>query len=510
MDVKVQQSILNHLREFSTAERPIYAVGGIVRDILLGRPVHDLDFVVAGATRKLAKELACRMNGALYMLDEERDTARVILDPGDSSRLVVDFASLRGTDLETDLRGRDFTVNAMAFDVAKPDRLIDPLGGLADLREKRLRACAPDSFTRDPVRVLRAVRQSLSFHFRIEADTLQSMRAAAPLLPAVSAERQRDELFRMLEGEQVALAVRILDRVGALQHVLPELTTLKQVEQPPPHTQDVWEHTLSVVQALERLLPPLVGAYQEEKVPDLTVGSVVLWLGRFREQFAEHFRRSLVPDRSVRALLFFGALYHDAAKPQSRTTDAGGRQRFFGHDTQGAELAERRARALALSVVEIDRVKAIVAHHMRVHQLSGAFHAPGTAGGTNEVSRRAIYRFFKDTGQAGVDICLLSLADLRGTYGAGLPQDAWEAELKTCRALLEAYWEKSAEVVTPPRLLTGRELIHQFHLEPGPIIGRLLDAIREAQAAGEVQGREEALEFAGRWLANNKGVQDDG
>src|SRR5690606_23403950 len=160
-----------------------------------------------------------------YMLDEERDTARVILDPGDSSRLVVDFASLRGTDLETDLRGRDFTVNAMAFDVAKPDRLIDPLGGLADLRDNRLRACAPDSFTRDPVRVLRAVRQSLSFHFRIEADTLQSMRAAAPLLPAVSAERQRDELFRMLEGEQVALAVRILDRVGALQHVLPELTT---------------------------------------------------------------------------------------------------------------------------------------------------------------------------------------------------------------------------------------------------------------------------------------------
>lgn len=508
MENSERQAVLDILREFSTPARPVYLVGGAVRDMLLQRPVHDLDFVLPVNPRALAQEVSCRLDGALYTLDAERGTYRVVLEPGARrrERAVLDFAALRAADLEADLRARDFTINAMALEVAALDRLIDPLGGAADLRAQQIRACTPDSLLQDPVRVLRAIRQALGYQFHIQPATLQQMRDAAPLLVRPSAERLRDELFRMLEGPQVSLAVRLLDQIGALAFVLPELEPTRDVTQTAPHVEDVWEHTLAVVKYLEELLPPLTGAYHPETVGDLTVGAAVQWLGRFRQKFAAHLDHPLVHDRSLRGLLFLAALYHDVGKPQTRTLAPDGRVRFLDHPVHGARMAAHRARALALSSGEVSRLEVIVEQHMRVHLLGD--HPIGdrhhlAADSQERPSRRAIYRFFKDTGEAGVDICLLSLADTRGTYGVTLPPDVWEGELHTIRALLEAYWEKSEDVVSPPRFLNGNDLMQEFNLQPGQALGNLLAAIREAQGAGEVHDRAEALTFARHWLSQH-------
>jgi tRNA nucleotidyltransferase/poly(A) polymerase len=507
MKGNVKQIILDTLREFSTPGRPVYLVGGGVRDLLLDRPAHDLDFVLPGGTRRLAQDVSCRLKGALYVLDEERDTTRVVLnaDGPAEERVFLDFASIRAATLEEDLRARDFTIGAIAIDVAEPGRLIDPTGGFADLREGVIRACSPTSLSSDPVRVLRAVRQALSYHFRIETATIQLMRAAAPQLNQPSAERVRDELFRMLDGGQVTSAIRLLDQVGALPYVLPELEGLKGVTQSAPHVSDVWEHTLHVTQALEQLWPALVGDYAEETAADLTVGSAVLWLGRYRGQLQDYYQRRLVPDRSPRALLFLAALYHDIAKPLTRTVTNEGRVRFLRHDEQGSKIAAARARALALSADEVQRVETIIAEHMRVHFLSDIMRGttPHAAGGHNRgegLARRSIYRFFKDVHEAGIDVCLLSLADTRGTYGTTLPQELWRAELETCRDLFEAYWERSEEIVSPPRYLSGHDLMQTFGLKPGRVLGKLLAAIREAQAVGEIHSREEALSYARQWI----------
>jgi putative nucleotidyltransferase with HDIG domain len=499
-----RQAVLHQMSDISRPERPVYLVGGAVRDTLLQRTVHDLDFAVKGGTRKLANELACRLNGAMYVMDEQRDTTRVVLNREGKNRLVVDFASMRGIDLEADLRSRDFTINAMAYDVSHPDRLIDPTGGLDDLREKRLRACSDASFTDDPVRVLRMVRQALEFGFRIERETLRLAKAAARLLPNTSIERRRDELFRMLDRPRAALGIRLLDQVGALPYVLPELDALKGVQQSAPHRHDVWQHTLRVVEYLEQLLSPLVGRYREETVADLTTGSAVLWLGRYREQFAEHFEQNITADRSPRSLLMLAALYHDVAKPETQKAAPDGRVRFFNHDVLGAKTVARRGRELALSAAEIQRVERIVEHHMRVNNLMGAIHKRGHQHDEEErISRRAVYRFFHDAAEAGVDVCLLALADLRGTYDLTLPQPVWEAALETCRILLESYWEKRQQVVAPVRFLSGSELMESLGLAPGPLVGQLLEAIREGQAAGEIGDREAALEYSRRWVQQN-------
>lgn len=511
----VRDFILDIVREFSTPDRPVYLVGGAVRDWLLGRPAHDLDFVLPGETRRLAHEIARRLDGALYVLDEERQTTRVVLAQEkiaggvSGERMLLDFAAFRAADLEGDLRDRDFTINAMAVDAAHPDRLIDPTGGLVDLREKRIRVCSETSINHDPVRVLRAVRQALAFNFRIDPETLRQMREGAGLLPQVSSERQRDELIKIFEGPQVALAVRILDQVGALQYLLPDLMKLKGVAQSAPHIEDVWEHTLSVVQRLEQLLGALVGQYREENVADLTTGSAVLWLGRFRDHLAGHFKQLFVPERTLRSLIFLAALYHDIEKPATREVLPGGKIRFLEHAERGANTVVERGRQLVLSTHEIGRCEAIVKNHMRVHFMASSLLAEPE----KKPSRRSIFRFFEATGSAGVDICLLSLADTRGTYGVTLPQNVWRSELETCRYLLEAYWEKNEEVVSPPRLITGDDLVNMYGLKPGKEIGQILGALREAQAAGEIMSREDALIFTSLWLDHpqsvNKEIRED-
>jgi putative nucleotidyltransferase with HDIG domain len=224
---------------------------------------------------------------------------------------------------------------------------------------------------------------------------------------------------------------------------------------------------------------------------------VSLRLGRYREQLDAHLKSSPNPLRSLRGLLFMAALYHDAAKPQTQQVDEEGRLRFFDHPVVGADLVEARAQALRLSNDEIERLKRIVRHHMRPIYLANTGETP---------SPRAIYRFFRDTGEAGVDICLLSLADVLATYGSSLPVDVWERHLDVVRLLLEAWWEYPSERITPPELLNGHDLIKELGLTPGEKIGELLEFIREAQVAGQVTDRERALALARQWLSEREGA----
>ncbi|HKI54720.1 MAG TPA: HD domain-containing protein, partial [Anaerolineales bacterium] len=307
----------------------------------------------------------------------------------------------------------------------------------------------------------------------------------------ISPERQRDELFKILDGPKPDTAMRALEILGVFPYLLPELADMKGVEQSSPHIYDVWEHTLQVLGYLESIISSLRVGYSAEETNDMLTGLLTLRIGRFREQLAEHFANSLNTDRSVRAALFFAALYHDVQKPATKSVDESGRIRFFDHDVQGAEIVSKRGMDFNLSNDEIERINKIVRHHMRFH-----FFTSRLEGDKQEPSRKAIYRFFRAAGEAGVDLVLLGLADLRGTYGHPLSQETWTAALDIARILLENYWEKPEETIAPPRLLDGNELMKELNLEPGHIVGQLLEAIREGQATGKISTREEAINFA--------------
>ncbi len=468
----------------------IYLVGGAVRDMLSNRLSHDLDFAVPSNGISLGRRVANALDADFMILDDVRDTGRVIVTEADSTRTFLDFATYRGENLEADLRARDFTVNAIAFD-PREQTLIDPLNGATDLRAKTIRSCSPTSLQDDPVRILRAVRQAAAFGFKIQVETRKAMKEAAYLLPKVSPERLRDELFKILEGPKPDASIRALEMLGILPYLLPELSALKGVNQSGPHIYDVWEHTLAVLGYLEDILSVLAPGYEAENTNDLFTGLLTLRIGRFREQFAKHFTDSLNADRSVRATLFFAALYHDIEKPSTRTIEPSGRTRFFDHDIKGAETASKRAEAFNLSNEEAERVRKIVRHHMRFHFFTGRLENDH-----QEPSRKAIYHFFRDTNKASVDVVLLGLADLRGVRGPTLTQEDWTAALNVARILLENYWERPEETVAPPRLLDGNDLMNELNLQPGRVIGQLLEAIREGQAIGKIETREQAFDYA--------------
>jgi len=485
--------LIDRVREV-LPDQEIYLVGGAVRDILLNRLLRDLDFAIPSDGISLARRVANALKADFMTLDSERDTGRVIVTEANGVRTFLDFATYRGNNLEEDLHARDFTINAIAFDLAA-QTLIDPLNGASDLRAKVIRACSPTSLSDDPVRILRAVRQAAAFDFKIELETRGAMRQAASALPRISPERQRDELFKILEGPKPDASMRALEILGVFPYLLPELPAMKGVEQSTPHIHDVWEHTLSVLGHLENILAALAPEYNADKTNDLFTGLLTLRIGRFREQFARHFNESLNTDRSVQATLFFAALYHDVQKPATKSLDESLRIRFFDHDVKGAEVVAGRARAFNLSNDEVERIKLIVQHHMRFH-----FFTSRLEGDKQEPSRKAIYRFFRDVGKAGVDLVLLGLADLRGTHGPTLSQESWAAALDVARILLENYWEKPHETVMPPRLLDGNELMSALGIEPGRIVGQLLEAVREGQATGKVQNRDQALALARQHL----------
>lgn len=481
-------AIFERARQSLADPSPAWLVGGSVRDALLNRPIHDLDFAVAGDGLAIARTVAARMGAAFFPLDESRGTGRVVAMEG-GERFFLDFASLRGDDLNADLAARDFTVNAIA--VSLDGQLIDPMGGQADLKARLLRQCGPESIHDDPVRTLRAVRLAAQLDFRIERGAREAARETAPLLAGVSAERIRDEFMKMLEGRGPAASLRALDALGLLGRVVPETTALKGVSQSAPHVFDVWQHTVAVVDHLEGVLSVLGRVHDVDAASEYALGYAAARVGRYRGEISDHLEQELSVGRAARGLLFLAALLHDIAKPQTRAVETNGRIRFLGHENSGMEVARERASALRLSNEEVERVATVVAHHMR----------PMLLAQRGPVTPRAAYRFFKATGSAGVDVCLLALADMLGTHGVELDQTEWAARVDTVVALLDAYYRQAEQIIRPAAFITGEDVMG-LGVPQGPRVGELLEAVREAQAAGEVRAREEALELVKKLLAS--------
>lgn len=500
----------NVIRQIA-AERSvrIWPVGGCVRDILLGRLRHDWDFTVEEDALGLARAVADALGGAFYPLDEERDTGRVVIR-GEDRRVELDFARLRGPDLEADLRGRDFTINAMA--VGPDGELIDPTGGLADLQARRLRAVGPDAFDQDPLRMVRAVRIVAELGLRLDGRTAQWIIERAAQLPRASPERIRDEFVRLLNARFVAHHLQLLDELGLMVRILPETESLREQPQSFPHRYDVWWHTLMTVDAAERIWrilkdtlkgaasAPLESAMYAD-APDRAWDEIRETLAPLAPALVHHLRKPVTVPRYRRTLFLLAALLHDVGKPLTVTEEwKPGEARpvfhFYGHESVGARQAADWMRRLRFSRAETEFISTVVRAHLRPPQLA---EAPGG------VTGRAAYRFFRDTGDAGVEVVLIALADHLAIWGPNLQPERWARRRATARALLDYFFTRSQGAIALPPLLDGRDLMGELGLTEGPAVGRLLEAIREAQAAGEVTTREEALALARQLVGNRDG-----
>jgi putative nucleotidyltransferase with HDIG domain len=336
-------------------------------------------------------------------------------------------------------------------------------------------------FDADPLRLLRAARIASELGFGIEPATAAAVAAQAQRLGEPSPERVRDELARILALPDAERALRLLDGLRLLDVILPEVAAGRGVSQPEQyHVFDVFEHNMRAVGAMDRMLARGAGDAMSDEVWEA--------FGWCAPQLRAYVGEELSEGRPRAALLKLAALLHDVAKPQTRTVDAGGRIRFFGHAEAGARTARGVLRRLRFSGREVRFVTSLVAEHLRPVQLAKVGQAP---------TRRALYRFHRDVGEALPAVLLLALADAAASRGPAMTAEGWRQHVAYMNSLLVRSFREEG-ILDAPRLLTGHDIMSELQIPAGPAVGALLEALREAQAAGDVATREQALRFVGR------------
>lgn len=415
-------------------EGEVWLVGGAVRDMLLGKPqTEDLDLVTELSALELARLLFekgvssvppvtyPRFGTAMVRVDGhtvELATARRESYAPDSRKPFTEPGSL-----QDDALRRDFTVNALLLNI-HTNEIRDPLGsGFGHLVNKILQTPLnpDDTFADDPLRMLRAVRFRWKLGFQPALGLYEAIRANRGRLRIVSGERIREELMRMLALKDADRALQDLLETGLLEQFAPELAEMAGVEQGGYHHLDVWRHTLLAL-------------------------------------------RNASPCEPVLALAI---LFHDAGKPRTRSVDAQGNVRFFGHEAASAEIARAVMERLRFSNAEIDAVCLLVKNHMRLTAAS-------------EVSPSAARRLIRDLGDNLDRLLDLVEADISALRPGVKAMDV--AELRARLHEIAAVTPKET-LVSP---LNGREIMELFGLREGREVGRIKQLLSEMVIEGRI------------------------
>jgi len=445
-----------------------WVVGGWLRDAELGRSAArpDLDLIVDGDAESAARRVrsAAGPGSAAFSLSDDFGAWRVV---GPDGAWQTDIAPLHERGLDADLRARDLTANAIAQPLGGGEP-VDPTGGLEDLRAGVLRMVAPESFEADPLRVARVARLAAELSLSADPETLVAARARADGLRGVSGERVFAELRALVGGPDPVGGLRLLEEIGAADVVLPELTALRGVEQTRYHHLDAHDHTLEVLERavdIERDPGAIVGEGRAEAVR-----------GLLSEPLADELTRG--------GALRWGALLHDIAKPLTQTPIDGGGFGFPGHDIAGAQAAREILGRLRASVRLRDHVAGLARHHLRLGFLVREQPLP----------RRAVHAYMVRCGSVAADVTLLSIADRLATRGRKA-EESIERHMELALPMLDdaLAWHASGP---PPALVRGDELAAELGIEPGPVLGQLLEEIAAGHYAGEIATRDEAIALA--------------
>ena len=440
-----------------------YLVGGCVRDLLLGRRPVDLDVAVSGDPADYARTIAERTGQRVIAMGKPGQSVFRVT----SRDILMDVTALKNGRIEDDLRARDFTVNAMAWDL-QAHRLIDPLNGQRDIAAQRIRMITARSFTKDPLRLLRAYRMAASLGFRIEGETRAAVKRMAALAQKPAGERTRSELLHLLGAPDSRRLIRLMATDHLLTAIFPEMLPMRGCHQNKHHDSDVFDHTLRAYAALEKSI---------NAASDINL------------ELAARYTAENAP---IAAVLKYAMLLHDSGKPASRQSDSTGRIRFLGHAERGARMAAAVNRRLRLSRLEAQQAETIIRNHLRPLALFAVKRR-------RNLTLRTINRFFRACAPWSVDILVHALGDWRGKREVSTSLDDGFTALVT--ELITYYFETYRQALAAPPLLRGHDLIRHFGLKPGPAIGSLLDQVEEARLDGSLTTYEDALAFARRKLS---------
>jgi poly(A) polymerase len=446
---------------FHTSGFELALVGGPVRDAFLGHtsPLADLDFTTSAHPADIKRILSGWAEhtwdtgiefGTISASKDNRQieitTYRSENYNADSRKPDVEF----GTELAADLGRRDFTVNAMALKLPTLE-FVDLFNGLQHLEEKVLTTpfTATQSFSDDPLRMMRAARFSSQLRFSIAPDVIEAMREMAPRLEIVSAERIREELIKIVMSEHPRIGLTVMVETGLAEYVLPELPMLQLEEDEHHHHKDVYEHTLTVL----------------EQAIDL-----------------ETIHEPALPNDLI---LRLAALLHDIGKPKTRKFESDGRVSFHHHEVVGARMAKKRMKALRFSNEQIEEVSTLVELHLRFHGY-----------GTGEWSDSAVRRYVRDAGAQLNRLHKLTRADstTRNKRRAAALQAAYDSLEQRITQLQE---QEELDAMRPD--LDGSQIMEILGIGPGREVGEAYKFLMELRLDQGPQSPQSATQQLLQW-----------
>jgi tRNA nucleotidyltransferase (CCA-adding enzyme) len=429
--------IIGVCRKLRDAGFEAWLVGGAVRDLIRGRDAHDFDVATSAQPNEVTSVFGRRH---VIPTGEKHGTVTVLVNRPSGDREHVEVTTFRGEgaysdgrrpdsvafvrNLHEDLKRRDFTMNAIAYDPTT-DKVEDPFGGRVDLDHKLIRAVGNplERFGEDGLRAMRAVRFASQLQFALDPSTEAAISQTLDIFRKVSAERIRDELVKILSSKKPSIGLDLMRSTGLLQEVIPELLESVGFAQNRFHSYDVWHHTLAAVDntALESVLGPA-------------------WIVRM------------------------AALLHDVAKPRTAAPkpDAPGENTFYRHEHVGAKMAEDIARRLKLSTQEREHLVNLIFNHMFWYS---AEWSDGTV-------RRFISRVGAD---AFPDLCALREGDVRAR---GRNEDP-ESEIGELKRRVSEQLQAAAALNIGDLAVGGADVMRILQCKPGPIVGEVLRRLLE-------------------------------
>ena len=423
--------------------RKIYLVGGAIRDLLLNNAPRDFDFAVSGNGVEFAKKFAKKVRGSFVLLSEKDDEARVVLQ----KTLTFDFNGFGDKKIGDDLVRRDFTINALALNLKKPDKIIDCFYGLRALKHKVIVPVSENSLKLDPLRILRAFRFGLELNFKIDRKVLSLAKDIN--LNDIASERISYELLRICESPKSYACIKQLYKLDLMVQIFPLAQELLE-------DKNLFGHSLRTYKKIESLF------------------SSKSFFNQFASEIDDYFNNFTYR----RALLKIAGLLHDIAKPHTRFMTESGDTHFYGHDNLGAKIVQRLGyEKLRISRRQVQMLKTLVQNHMRLHLLATA----------PELTDRAIRRFFRDLSDEYFGLMMLTYAD-----GYATAKMTGHLERTFTRMMNLKRADDSKKKVK--RLITGDDLI-MLGYKPGPKFKPILQELEELQLDGKITTRQDGIEY---------------
>lgn len=480
------RELISQLNSFA-CERGVrlYLIGGCVRDLLLKRPINDLDFALEQDALSFARDFADVSGATFVTLEEQLPTARIVIR---ETGLTLDFAQFRGGVIEEDLRLRDLTINAIGMEllplITQPAvQLVDPCDGLSDLRSEQLRFPSEQVVLDDPLRLLRVYRFAAQLGFTIPNETvhlisrhrnrLYQVESTKVPRATVASERVRDELIKILGTAHAAECLHQMDENRILSQVLPEIDSMRGVRQDDSHHLDLWEQSLLSLEMFEEQSAPATLAPHHREIEDYLDTNLVSGLKR-------------------ETVLKLALILLNIKKPVAKEGDSRGEVPSDKDENVEIEIALHIVKRLRLGGKAAKLMSCLLRHHAHFGEMLKI----GS-------SRGRVNRLLKAVGKDWLGALLVSYAGLRvSRRNLRTPLEESPAE-QVMREIADRYFLEILPMMTRERLITGDEIMDGLNLKPGPLIGEILEQVEALQFNGRIHTPEEALAAARRILVKS-------